>query len=324
MKSDRLKATANEVEAGEVDMVVWRFIDGKPGHDNQSAGLVDALRERIAVHAYDITLERRGWRAYAQRNKGAVLPNPHLLIGAGHGTHRALLRARAEHGARAVVLMRPSLHQSAFDLCVIPEHDRPRTSARTLVTRGVLNRVRPHTQARYDLEHGAKGLILLGGPSKHYDWLDAEIVRQVTHIMTAEPACSWTLCDSRRTPKGTLERLAAQEHTVIHWRDVAPGWLARQLPRASHIWVSEDSVSMVYEALTAAAAVGLLSVPRRRRGRVTDGIATLIRRGDVTPYAVWASGTALSPVAQPLAEADRCAQWIMDHWFAGALEEHWG
>ena len=27
-------------------MVVWRIVDGKPGHDNQSLGLVNALKQK--------------------------------------------------------------------------------------------------------------------------------------------------------------------------------------------------------------------------------------------------------------------------------------
>ena len=38
----------------EAPRVVWRISDGKPGHDNQSLGLVDALQRRTPVHSYDI------------------------------------------------------------------------------------------------------------------------------------------------------------------------------------------------------------------------------------------------------------------------------
>ncbi|MGB5440816.1 MAG: hypothetical protein WBN90_14350, partial [Gammaproteobacteria bacterium] len=37
--------------------VVWRFSDGKPGHDNQSLGLVDALQRRIPIETYDIPVQ---------------------------------------------------------------------------------------------------------------------------------------------------------------------------------------------------------------------------------------------------------------------------
>ena len=37
--------------------VVWRFSDGKPGHDCQSLGLVDALRRRLPLQCYDIPVQ---------------------------------------------------------------------------------------------------------------------------------------------------------------------------------------------------------------------------------------------------------------------------
>jgi hypothetical protein len=40
--------------------------------------------------------------------------------------------------------------------------------------------------------------------------------------------------------------------------------------------VTEDSVSMIYKALTAGAATGLLAVPRRRLGRVGTGLHRLV------------------------------------------------
>ena len=34
--------------------VVWRFSDGKAGHDSQSLGLVDALKRQARIECYDI------------------------------------------------------------------------------------------------------------------------------------------------------------------------------------------------------------------------------------------------------------------------------
>ena len=34
--------------------VVWRFSDGKAGHDSQSQGLVDALQRHMDIECYDI------------------------------------------------------------------------------------------------------------------------------------------------------------------------------------------------------------------------------------------------------------------------------
>ena len=90
----------------------------------------------------------------------------------------------------------------------------------------------------------------------------------------------------------------------------------RELTRVSRVWVSEDSMSMTYEAITAGAAVGLLSVPRRRNSRVTRGVENLIAKGWVTSFAQWQSGEPLSTAPLNLNEARRCADWICDRFLA--------
>ena len=46
-------------------------------------------------------------------------------------------------------------------------------------TCGVLNTVAPAAKG------DDRGLILVGGPSRHYDWLDREVVEQVRQIVDA-------------------------------------------------------------------------------------------------------------------------------------------
>lgn len=73
-----------------------------------------------------------------------------------------------------------------------------------------------------------------------------------------------------------------------------PGWVARHLAHASAAWVSQDSVSMVYEALGSGAPVGILSVPRRhgsRKSRILSGLETLEKEGMVTGYSDWKNRT---------------------------------
>jgi mitochondrial fission protein ELM1 len=53
--------------------------------------------------------------------------------------------------------------------------------------------------------------------------------------------------------------------TIVPFAATSPDWLPTQLARADQAWVTADSVSMVYEALTAGAAVGVLDVPRPRQ-----------------------------------------------------------
>ncbi len=301
-------------------LTVWRFTDGKPGHQNQSAGLLAALQRRLPVDDYLLPALGPGVALRAlltgRLTAGGSLPAPDLLIGAGHATHLSLLAARRARGGRSVVLMKPGLPAAWFDLCIIPAHDTPPAADNILVTRGVLNRVRYSR----DKEAGT-GQILIGGPSAHVEWSTAAVVAQVRELLARSPGMHWTLTTSRRTPGAFLEQLAAAPGVpgaVVPWEQTGPDWLPDRLARASHVWVTQDSVSMIYEALTSGAAVGLLTVPwRNERDRLARGVAQLLQDGLVTGFGAWRQGRALRAPAEPFDEAARCAAWIADAWLSG-------
>jgi mitochondrial fission protein ELM1 len=314
-------------------IVVWAFTDGKAGHENQTRGLLAALAHHypvdarwINVPAYASVLSSLMTRRFLP---GVGLPPPDLLVGAGHRTHLPLLAARRAHGGRTVVLMKPSLPRAWFDLCVIPEHDDVQgstsaagagragaagvTGANVFTTRGALNPVEPGKK------DARAGLILIGGPSRHHGWSENDVLRQVETIVAGENDISWTLTTSRRTPSSTSTRLRAltfKNLTVVPVTETGPGWLSERLTSAAQVWVTEDSVSMVYEALTANAATGVLSVPAKRESRVVRGIAALSRDGLVTRFADWQRGRKLAPPAAPFNEAARVAVWIGEKWFS--------
>ena len=81
---------------------VWRFKDGKAGHERQTAGLLRALQARTRVDVFEIDTREldRAWL-------GRVMPNfpedagpPDLLIGAGSACQWPMLTARRIHGGR--------------------------------------------------------------------------------------------------------------------------------------------------------------------------------------------------------------------------------
>lgn len=296
-------------------VVVWVFRDGKAGHDNQARGLIAALRNLIPLAVHDVPLPPLGrllvdavtGRFYA----GRALPDPALLIGAGHGTHLALLLARRARGGRAVVLMKPSLPRTWFDLCVIPRHDGVEPAPNVLITDGVLNVI----PASPDKDP-QQGLILIGGQSAHHAWSDVELIAQLRVVLARDTGSQWRVAGSRRTPASTvrlLRTLAGAQVQFIAYEDTDPAWLPAQLARAATVWVTEDSVSMIYEALTAGAATGLLAVPRRRADRVTRAIDALIKSERVTPFAAWQETHALR-VPDTFNEAARVAAWIERTW----------
>lgn len=303
-------------------LIVWRFIDGKPGHENQTAGLVQALQALRPVEVHDIPAPNSPAAAGAGLvwwfPWGDSLPDPDLLLGAGHATHVPLLAARRARGGRAVVLMQPSLPCGWFDLCVVPQHDAPRPVENLFITQGVLNRVRPGAA-----KDPRQGLILIGGPSKHHRWSEREVIEQIAQIQARSgPAPHWRLTTSRRTPPGFLAALNKivdpARIEVVPFEQTDAEWLPAQLAWAGTVWVTADSVSMIYEALTAGAAVGLIEVPAQSDDRIAGGVQTLVDLELATAFSQWRAGAELRAPRQPFSEAARVAREILQRWFNGA------
>jgi len=292
-------------------LVVWLVTDGKPGHENQSRGLAEALARATPseIHLYPALPAWRAGLAWLLKNlPGQSLPAPDLIIGAGHATHMTLLAAlRAEDG-RAVVLMKPSLPRRCFDLCILPQHDGVAPDSHTLLTEGAINRVRlaPGRDAN-------RGLLLIGGVSNHFEWDSDAIQVQIKSIVARTPEVNWTLTTSRRTPADFLAQLPTFPNlTVISHTATAPDWLPEQLSGCGTVWVTPDSASMVYEALTAGADVGVFDLPVNPKSRIGWAIAHLADGQRITRFVNWCAHGKLLPNLHPLAEADRCANWILE------------
>jgi len=295
---------------------VWRISDGKRGHDNQARGLLAALAETVALAQWELAAPGAP-RALADWLGGRApwgrdLPDPDLIVGAGHATHLPMLAAARARGGRTVVLMKPSLPLSLFDLCIVPEHDAVGARPNVLVTRGVLNRVRPGPARR-----PARGLVLVGGPSRHHGW-DHDAMRAcIEEVTAAEPELHWEIATSRRTPRATAARLADLGRgnvRLVRPEQVDAEWLPPRLKSARAVWVTEDSTSMVYEAVTAGAATGILPVPRRRGGRVVQAMERLLAEGLASSHGEWRKRGGLRAPPARFDEAARCAQWMRQHW----------
>ena len=292
-------------------LVVWVVSDGKPGHVNQSLGLAEALARATptTIHLIPALPAWRAWLALLlKRLPGKPLPAPNLIVGTGHATHVTMLAARRARGGRSVVLMKPSLPRRAFDLCIVPQHDGITADANTLVTEGALNRIRPAPARNAD-----QGLLLIGGTSPHFEWDSDAVQVQIKSILARTPETRWTLTTSRRTPADFLEQLPSFPNlTVTPHTATSPDWLPEQLARSGTVWVTPDSASMVFEALSAGAEVGVFDLPVNPGSRVGRAIAHLADAQRITRFASWCASGLLHPNLHPLAEADRCAEWILE------------
>jgi mitochondrial fission protein ELM1 len=206
--------------------------------------------------------------------------------------------------------MRPSLPASWFDVCLVPRHDlaKRRAGGNVIATVGALNRIVPAAGPRQP-----NGVFLIGGPAP----ADLPgLVEALATIAAAAPQLAWTLTDSRRTPTEFLPSLRPLGLPLeVYGHATTPGdWLPQQLASASDVWVTPDSVSMIHEALTSGARVGLLPCPQTLSApRLSASVAQLVAAGWLAPYDAWLATRRLPEPPAPLAEAQRCAPRVLEH-----------
>lgn len=288
-------------------LTVWCVTDQKPGHDAQLRGLARALEDRTGSSTLWLPAGDAGHYRLAEGTA-----HPQLILAAGHRTHVPALRLRRRFGGKLVVLMKPTLPRWLFDLCVIPEHDGIAAGKRVITTRGPLNDVPQSTSS-----DASAGLILLGGSSRHYQWDDEAMRKQLRALVAALPGVHWTMTSSRRTPDAfcTLaEELQDERLSFVPWQDTDQAWLRDHYRQCGIIWVTEDSASMLYEALSAGARVGQLAVPRLRDSRVSRGVDRLLEEGILTRLDEVIAEGKMRPHSAALREADRVAAHIAG-WF---------
>ena len=293
---------------------VWRFVDGKLGHEKQTLGLIQALADRISVDVREFDARTPNvWGAEIKAHVQKRVPvsrRPDLIVGAGHATHWPILVARLLCGGRTVLLMSPTLPVQFFDLVFAPHHDRHRGAKNVVETLGVISPVQ-------NLEKQANtGLVLLGGVNRHFEWNDAEVFRQVESVIHANPELDWTICDSRRTPSSMSGVLANRADIAFtRWQDSATDFLESRLPVATQVWVTADSVSMLYEALSAGAFVGVIELPLKRPKRsnkLARGLLKLRENNQIHLFHESPRMPSNNAVARTTSESDRCADIVLE------------
>ena len=104
-------------ELKALPLIIWRLMDGKPGHESQTLGLIRALerlaaeRGMVSPRCIDMPLgdyRYTFWNWLFKRFRpGFLKPRPDFIIGAGHRTHWPMLCARRSFGGKAIALMSP-------------------------------------------------------------------------------------------------------------------------------------------------------------------------------------------------------------------------
>ena len=297
-------------------MIIWRFTDGKLGHENQTSGLVAAIGNKHDVRVIDIRVDalpssRMLLLKALFRKKIIEFPKQQadLLIGAGRKTHIPMVVAKSQCGGKSVVLMRPSIPMGLFDLVVTPKHDRIPPRKNLIQTVGALNAVRFVKD-----KDPNQGLVLIGGESSHYVWDDEQIANQLKEITRRDHNVVWTLTTSRRTPETFLQLLQDVPITVVPVEQTDQQWMTEHFSKSGQIWVTPDSVSMVYESLSSGAATKVFSLkPTSRESRVRKGLDALIKSEDVISFEDWKQNSSKHQKPCFFNEASRIADHILEH-----------
>ena len=251
--------------------VIWRFTDGKAGHDKQSLALVDSLMNQTKCRLFDFNVQ-------GQRNpilniifKNYKLPEgitkPDIAIGAGHKTHLHLLAIKRCFNAKIVVIMKPSIPLIFFDLCIIPKHDGIKNGPNIINTQSSLVKFNSNLKKKENT-----GLILIGGPSKHYFWDSKTVLEEICKISKKFKFRKLLLSTSRRTPFDFLDQLNElniPDIKVYEYSKIKSDWLDKHINKVKNIWVTNDSYSMVTEALASGADVDIIGLKVKQDSKLS-------------------------------------------------------
>ncbi len=305
------------------------FRDGRPGHEKQSRGIVQALQKYVDVRLAEVNVPHRpaltefgshlGYLLHLDRSfRPTVDLQTDLIIGTGSRTHIPMLSGSRNTRARVVTCMTPGLHLlHRFDLCFVPVHDA------SDYTDNIFYTVGPPALSQGSGEHDpACGLALIGGEDKRSHIWDCErLAADLEKLIVSNAHMRWTIAGSPRTPATTEDRLkniAAIHANVsfVPFHQTEPGWLEQQYRTSGSVWVTADSISMVYEALSAGCRVGVLPIAwKKKNNKYQRSLHYLLKEKLIVSLEQFVHGAALAENRAPLDEADRCAKEILRRWW---------
>jgi mitochondrial fission protein ELM1 len=316
------------------------YFDGRPGHEKQTRGILQvmsAITATVVLHKKVVVSSSaycKNWAAYllsSLRNPGVEnnLGPVDLIIGTGTHTHIPMLLEKnarlklADKQVRVVTCMSPdTILRRKFDLCCIPIHDDPLPRENVFVTLG------PPGPAVFEKKHNSgRGLILIGGlDKKSHTWNSRTIAGQIQDIITKHPSMQWTVSSSPRTPEDTcktLEDMAFSNQQLRFYRskNTPAGWIEEQYALHGIVWVTADSISMVYEALSAGCSVGILPVEwLHQDNKFQKSLNILYEKKMVVNFNEWLTGTKMpAGSVESFNEAERCAREILRRWWPERL-----
>lgn len=277
-------------------------------------------------------------------------PEELLLISAGSRVAPYNFAISRILGNKTATLMTPKyLGTQPFDFSIIPSHDAMEERANQLVSLGAPNRIQKEKiqeeakkiLAEFPAEKEIRWVILVGGESSTFRIPPRWVMDVLEPILRKAEAkgIDIYLATSRRTREKTedeIRRIFSDSPSArLLWfaserkENPVPGLLGI----ADRVYCTEDSISMVSEALTAGKAVTLLKTeyvkgPKEVFKKAGLKLGLLNSRSAWKPDKFnilydqfrekgWLHDEGEEPEIEPqfdFHEARRGARWILDHW----------
>ena len=277
--------------------------DGKAGHLNQSLAVAEALRKRrmgqgykagdtkivvvevnyrnsLAKTALSVCSRFANWRCHGcmrcmracleeETYEKLMMTYADFVVSCGSSVAPVNVFMSKENNAKNIIVMKPGplVGSGNFDLAIVPEHDRPAASKRTVVTTLAPNladadtlRLAGEKVRRYaGIGRGTVVGLLVGGGNPEFALTPQLMDRVVSAIklFCADHDAEIIVTTSRRTSaeveKVLKERLGndpACKLLVIANEKNSPEVLPGILDLATFVVVSSESISMVSEAIS--------------------------------------------------------------------------
>ncbi|MCP5404951.1 MAG: mitochondrial fission ELM1 family protein [Pseudomonadaceae bacterium] len=287
----------------------WVLDDGRAGHVNQALGIAEALGvkdpelRRVRLRKLPWGL-RWLWGFLPVETVFDTLPKdvpPTVVLGAGSRNSRVLRWLKCKYGKKVftVQVLKPRGPWDAFDVVVMPQHDRPPAGRKNIcVTTGALGRVTAARLAaeadRWErrLQHCKlpRLAVMVGGASRHGRFGVEEARALVEDVLQAAKANGYSVMvsTSRRTGTKVTKVLrkafeGQKDVPVAFWQPDDPE--ARDNPYfaylalAQGVVVTGESVSMISEAATAGKPVYVWGASRRMPRKFGRFLELMVKQG---------------------------------------------
>ncbi len=274
---------------------IWIISEGSPGHVSQSAGLATALADRtpLEIHQFECRPKINGFVRHLIRliwmgKNGKPLPDrwlygsiglersavstppPDLILSSGGRSVFAARTLAVRHGVPFVFLgERKPYPASWFHTTFTPSSLETATNdirMDVIPTKITEKSVREAAADWLEKPSGKLWTILIGGKSRSHDYQDNDWENLVAGMvaLAERESIRWLLTTSRRTGKEVEARLQALLPReiladAVWWCHQPEKKFNAYLGAADRIWVTQDSVSMVTEAVSARKPVSAIS-----------------------------------------------------------------